>query len=91
MGALFVNGFAFFFSFYNSDNITDDLSEGLEFEYEACLVSPEDDCKLKYHVKVRRCDHELQFFLLPTDGHSAYCLGKENKDVNRGRKGRIFF
>lgn len=63
-------------SIYFLENITHDLQEGVEYEYEACLLSPVDDCKVKYNIKIRRCDQDLHYFLTPTDGDSAYCFGK---------------
>ncbi|XP_060602133.1 uncharacterized protein LOC132755297 isoform X2 [Ruditapes philippinarum] len=50
------------------------LDEGKEYEVDACLVDYDSNCKHIYTIKVRKCRQQIQYYLLPTDGTSAYCF-----------------
>ncbi|XP_053388308.1 uncharacterized protein LOC128551469 [Mercenaria mercenaria] len=58
---------------YIKDRITK-LEEGKEYQDIACLVNYDSNCTQRYNVKVRQCSQEIQYYLLPTDGTSAYCF-----------------
>jgi hypothetical protein len=51
------------------------LDEGKEYPLIACLVDFDSSCKHRYNIKVRKCGREIQYYLIPTDGISAYCFG----------------
>lgn len=58
-----------------SEIVTTDLQEGVSYSFLACLLDPTDVCKVSYNISVRRCGYEMQYYLVATDGDSAYCFG----------------
>ncbi|XP_060572538.1 uncharacterized protein LOC132730597 [Ruditapes philippinarum] len=50
------------------------LEQGKEYPLTACLVNFDNSCEESYKIKIRKCGQEIQYYLLPTDGTSAYCF-----------------
>lgn len=65
----------FFSQYLNASDKVGKLDEGKEYPVIACLVDFDSSCKQRYRIKIRRCGQEIQYYLLPSDGTSAYCFG----------------
>ncbi|XP_060602131.1 uncharacterized protein LOC132755296 isoform X2 [Ruditapes philippinarum] len=51
-----------------------ELDEGKEYLLTACLLAFDSSCQHRYSIKLRKCGQQIQYYLLPTDGTSAYCF-----------------